>query len=381
MRGNLKLFKIFGIDVQLHISWWFVFALLTWSLAKGFFPLFYDGLNASQYWILGGASSLLLFISVLLHELSHSIVAMSRGIKVESITLFFFGGVAGITDENIKPRDEFLMAIAGPLFSFALAGLFYFVFVSVSNIFINAITFYLYQLNLILAIFNFVPAFPLDGGRAFRAILHAKTKDLKRSTKIASNGGKFFAWFLIIVGVFQIFNGLGGGLWLIFLGAFLHFIANVSYEQVVVREKLSKWKVKDLMTTDLHQVKAEQRFSDFLKTHKKDLQKYYLVTRGQRSAKKIVGILSLAKIESIGPGMQRKVKISQIMFPIKKLKTVSPDVNAYQGFKQMMSEKGAGIPVKELGKNGKVLGVLEQEKLMQALMWHNRFGVEFSKQE
>src|SRR3989344_5217711 len=166
MRGTTKLFRIFGIDVQLHFSWWLIFIFLSWSLSASFFPSYFPDQQTSTYWIMGVLSALLLFASVLLHELSHSLVAKAKKIKVESITLFFFGGVASIDDEDLKPSTEFLMAVAGPLFSLFLFGVFYLVYALNGNTFWTAISFYLYQLNLILAIFNLVPGYPLDGGRA-----------------------------------------------------------------------------------------------------------------------------------------------------------------------------------------------------------------------
>src|SRR3989338_1988486 len=139
MRGATKLFRIFGIDVQLHFSWWFVFALLAWSLSSSFFPQYFPGLENQAYWIMGIISVILLFVSVLLHELSHSLVAKAKKVKVESITLFFFGGVASIDDEDLKPSTEFLMAIAGPLFSLLLFWVFYLIYFLNGNLFWTAI--------------------------------------------------------------------------------------------------------------------------------------------------------------------------------------------------------------------------------------------------
>src|SRR3990167_1069198 len=222
MRGTTRLFRLFGIDVQLHFSWWFVFALLAWILSSSFFPQYFPDLENKTYWAMGIISVLLLFVSVLLHELSHSLVAKAKKIKVESITLFFFGGVASIDDEDLKPSTEFLMSIAGPLFSLFLSVIFYLIYSLNGNIFWTAITFYLYQLNLILAIFNLVPGYPLDGGRAFRAILHAYYRDIKKATRIAVLGGRAFAVFLILFGIISITGG-SGGLWFILLGGFLYY--------------------------------------------------------------------------------------------------------------------------------------------------------------
>ncbi len=185
---------------------------MSWSLATSYFPQFYPGFTTNIYWSWGIVSALLLFVSVLLHEFSHSLVAISKKIKVESITLFFFGGVAGITKEDIKPSTEFFMAIAGPLFSFFLAGVFYLIALWDVYLLVTPVVSYLAQLNLILGIFNLIPGYPLDGGRAFRAILYGYYKDLRKATKIAASVGKFFAAVLIVLGFFSLFNGIGNGL-------------------------------------------------------------------------------------------------------------------------------------------------------------------------
>src|SRR3989344_6139528 len=172
MDRSTKIARLFGINIYLHYSWWIIFVLLAWSLATQYFPQFYPEFSPKTNWSIGILSALLLFVSVLLHELSHSLVARIYKIKVDSITLFFFGGVAGIDREDLKPRSEFFMAIAGPLFSFLLAGLFYLLYRLDGNSLLTAVSAYLYQLNLVLGLFNLVPGFPLDGGRAFRALLY-----------------------------------------------------------------------------------------------------------------------------------------------------------------------------------------------------------------
>ena len=267
MKGSIKLFSIFGIDVQLHFSWWFVFAFLTWSLSTSFFPHYFPGFDTQWYWVMGMVSVVLLFVSVLLHELSHSLVARYHQIKVENITLFFFGGVASINDEDMKPGSEFLMAIAGPLFSLVLAGFFFLIHKFNGNPFWTAITFYLYQLNFVLGLFNLVPGYPLDGGRAFRAVLYRYYKDLKKATRIAVLGGRFFALFLIFVGVMSMFSSSGGGLWFIFLGGFLYFIAGVSYEQVLLKDALNQIPIMGLLTKDYVTLEPSTRFSAFLEEY------------------------------------------------------------------------------------------------------------------
>jgi len=377
MKGNYKLFSIFGIDIKLHFSWFFVFALLTWSLSSGFFPHFYPDFTTTQYWIIGIIASVLLFVSVLLHELSHSLIAKTRNIKVESITLFFFGGVAGITKEDFKPKDEFWMAIAGPIFSLLLAGGFFLIFTFINNLYVNAITFYLYQLNLILAIFNLIPAYPLDGGRMFRAILYGYYKDLRKATKIAATGGKIFAWFLGVLGLAQLLTGSGGGLWLIFLGVFLHFIAGMSYEQVVYKEVLSKWKIKDLMEKDFEVFSGEQSLAKFLEKNIGSPASAFLVGK-KASKKEVLGLLDLKKITNIKVEVQQRIKLKQIILPLSRLPSFNPNDNAYHAFQAFAKSGHAILPVMESKRSKVVQGILKKDKLFQSLIWNLKYGADLN---
>jgi Zn-dependent protease/predicted transcriptional regulator len=366
MNNSLKIFRIFGIDVKLHFTWWFVFALIAWSLASTFFPHYFPDQTKVMYWSMGITASLLLFVSVLLHELSHSLVARAKNIKVESITLFFFGGVAGITKEDMKPSSEFLMAIAGPIFSLLLAGLFFIIWKVNGNVFWTAITYYLWQLNLILAIFNMVPAFPLDGGRALRAILHAYFKDLKKATRIAVVGGKLFAGFLFFMGIWGLISGIGTGLWFIFLGGFLYFIAGASYNQVIIKETLSAIKVKELMKKKVKVVDPNMKFSDFVKKYENSEDDVFVV-RGNGFS----GILNLEKIEKMSIKMQQMVKLKQIAMPFHQLKTLKKEDNAYTAFRKIV---GQGVELLPVMNKDKLSGLLTRKKLMHRLTWELKFG-------
>ena len=345
MRGGTKVMKIFGIDVKLHYSWWFIFILLSWSLSASFFPHFFPDYDTKTYWLMGVISSLLLFVSVLLHELSHSLVAKTKNIKVESITLFFFGGVAGISSEEMKPSSEFQMAIAGPLFSLVLAGIFYLIYINDGNSIVTAITFYLYQLNLILAVFNLVPGYPLDGGRAFRAILYAYYKDLKKATKIAAGFGRFFAGFLIVLGIFGMFTGTGGGLWFVLLGGFLYFIAGISYDQVVLKGILEKVKVEKIFDRNISTVSGEMNFLEFFKKYSNSVNTVYLV-----KGKNFTGIFDLELVQPIPLNLQKKLKLRNISIPLKKIESVNSNDNVYKAFEKLSKQKLNVIPVMRNGK-------------------------------
>jgi len=321
-----------------------------------------------MYWFMGITAALLLFVSVLLHELSHSMMARLRKIKVDSITLFFFGGVAGLKDEDMKPTNELLMALAGPFFSLFLAGVFYAIFVFNGNVVVSSIMFYLFQLNLILAIFNMVPGYPLDGGRAFRAILHAYYHDLKKATAIAVKGGKFFAVILILLGFFSIFTGTMNGLWFVFLGGFLWFIAGMSYEQVVIKETLSQIPIKAVMEKRYSKLTPTQSFAEVLKKYTKTGYDNFLVQKG----KNFLGIVDLKKINKMSMEMQKRIKVSQIMFPSSKVKTVSPDVDAYKVFRSMLEQD---LDILPLMSKDKVVGVVYKKALMHRLILELKYSL------
>lgn len=367
MHGATKLFRIFGIDVQLHFSWWFVFVLLAWNLSTFFFPQYFPGLENKTYWVMGIVSVVLLFVSVLLHELSHSLVAKAKKIKVESITLFFFGGVASIDDEDLKPSTEFLMAIAGPLFSLFLFGVFYLIYFLNGNPFWTAITFYLYQLNLVLALFNLVPGYPLDGGRAFRAILYAYYKDLKKATRIAALGGRSFAIFLVLFGIISITSGSGGGLWLVLLGGFLYFIAGISYEQVLVKDTLSKINVKKVMIKKYTVLEPAMRFSEFLKRYQDDDEEFYAVKNASFS-----GILDLKNITALPAKMQKMLSLKQLALPLSKIGTLRGSDSAYTAYRRLSEQNLELLPVME---KSNLLGFASKRKVMQKLVLALKFGV------
>ncbi len=368
MNGGLKLFRVAGIDIQLHLSWWFVVVFLSWSLATNYFPQQFAGYSTVMYWVMGISAAVLLFVSVLLHELSHSFVALWKKIEVKSITLFFFGGVAGIEKEEMKPQDEFVMAIAGPLFSLVLGGVCYVLFVYVVAGFWLPIFSYLYQLNITLAIFNLVPAFPLDGGRAFRALLFWRLGDLRRATKIAASCGKGFGIFLIVIGVFSLFSKMGGGLWFVFLGGFLYFIAGLSYEQVAVREMLVRVNVKEIMYSKCVVVESEMKFGDFLKKYKYYSEDFFVV-RG----KNFVGVVEVRQLQVIPEKMRDVMRMKQLAVSVDGIQGVCLTDTVYDAWKRMQVQQREVLPVyNSVGK--KVMGWVSQAGVMRCLQMQSKFG-------
>lgn len=285
---SLKLGKIFNIEIKIHITWLIIFIFLSYALATGYFPMKYDFTYSTNI-ILGIIASLLLFVSILFHELAHSFVAKQHRIKVKGINLFFFGGVANISVRKLKPETEFKMAIAGPLFSLIL-GIIFLLLARIPFILpVVAIFKYLGILNIIIAIFNMLPGYPLDGGRAFRAILLKFTHDRIKATSIASKAGKFIGYSLVFLGFFSLLNG-AGGLWLILIGFFITFLADMGYKQILIQEQISKHKVKDIMIK-IYETIPNKKIKDIAKV---------LMETGQRVVKiKGIGFVSFEDIIAI----------------------------------------------------------------------------------
>ena len=261
---SIPLFKIFGIQVNLDFSWFVIFFLISFTLAEYFYPHYYPNHSFLVYWLVGAVSAILLFASVLLHELAHSLVALRFGIPVKEIDLFIFGGVAMIEEEAPNPKIEFLIAVAGPICSFFLSFIFFIIvlFYPQDDLF-NGIVNYLMLVNFALAVFNLVPAFPLDGGRILRSIIWAK-KDLLTATKISSWTGTAFAYILMLFGILSLIQGsLISAVWYGLLGLFLRNASKMSYEQTKLSLILSKFRVEQFMHT-VKPVLPDETISEFM---------------------------------------------------------------------------------------------------------------------
>jgi Zn-dependent protease len=257
---SVRLFNLLGFEVKIDFSWIFIAVLVAWSLSTGVFPLHYKNLSAQTYWLMGILGVLGLFLSIILHELAHSLVARRSGMAMKGITLFIFGGIAEMGEEPPGPKAEFMMAIAGPIASVLLTLIFYGLSVLAqrggAGSPITGILSYLAFINGILALFNLVPAFPLDGGRILRSILWGIKKNLNWATRVSSRIGSGFGIFLIVMGVINVLWGnFLGGMWWALIGLFLHGAAKASYQRLVIRrtlegEPLSRFMKKDPVTVE-----------------------------------------------------------------------------------------------------------------------------------
>jgi Zn-dependent protease/CBS domain-containing protein len=250
-----RLFRLFGLPISLDLSWFLILILVTWSLAMFWFAPKLPGMEPWVWWVLGVAGAVAFFICIVLHELGHALVARTVGIPIRGITLFLFGGVAEMGAEPTSAADEFLMAIAGPLVSFVLAVvfavLFYIGWVSHWPKWLVVFFITLAAINGMVLLFNLIPAFPLDGGRVFRALLWAATGKLRRATRWASAVGQGFAWLLIAAGVWQFMaRDFFGGIWWCLIGLFLNSAARNSYQQVIVQEVLRGEPVRRFMNPE-----------------------------------------------------------------------------------------------------------------------------------
>jgi Zn-dependent protease/CBS domain-containing protein len=314
--GGITLFRVAGIRISLDISWFIIFALVLIALSAGYFPRNFPGQEPQTYWIAGFVTTLLFFASVLIHELSHSLVAIRAGLEIPEITLFIFGGVSRLSQEPKDPVTELRIALVGPLSSFVLAAVFW-VLKTILRGFepslIVAVLGYLAWINLALGVFNLIPGFPLDGGRVFRAIWWWKTGSLTRATKIASDIGKGFAVALMVLGGLQIFGGaLISGLWLVFIGMFLRGMSVRGYEEVVIRQALEGVHVEEVMVRDVVSVPPNLTVAALVHDYilKYAYRGFPVVENGR-----VLGVVSIAAVKDVPPEEQPSTRVEEIMVP------------------------------------------------------------------
>jgi Zn-dependent protease/CBS domain-containing protein len=314
--GGITLFRVAGIRISLDISWFIIFALVLIALSAGYFPRNFPGQEPQTYWIAGFVTTLLFFASVLIHELSHSLVAIRAGLEIPEITLFIFGGVSRLSQEPKDPVTELRIALVGPLSSFVLAAVFWVLKTMLRGFepsLIVAVLGYLAWINLALGVFNLIPGFPLDGGRVFRAIWWWKTGSLTRATKIASDIGKGFAVALMVLGGLQIFGGaLISGLWLVFIGMFLRGMSVRGYEEVVIRQALEGVHVEEVMVRDVVSVPPNLTVAALVHDYilKYAYRGFPVVENGR-----VLGVVSIAAVKDVPPEEQPSTRVEEIMVP------------------------------------------------------------------
>ncbi|MFY9814483.1 MAG: site-2 protease family protein [Dehalococcoidales bacterium] len=378
MRGSWRVGRIAGIEVGIHYTWLLALFIFTWLLGQGFSTT-YPGWYTYFYWIAGFLATFTLFLSVLIHELAHSLVARSRGLAVSSITLFILGGVSNLAQEPENPGVEFYMAIVGPLTSLALGFIFWVIWYFITktwvlpvfsvNIPANkqslglAITGFLAYTNIALAIFNLLPGFPLDGGRVFRSILWRATGNLYRATNIASVIGRVFGWGFIALGVvLAIFTQFGflNGLWFVFLGWFLNSAADNSSLEVTLKEHLSGVPVEQIMEKDIESVRPDTTIDYLVQTIFVQKRKRAVpVAEGDN----LVGVVTISDIKALPQERWTLTPVLQVMHR-EPIHTVKPEDDLNTAMKLMAQYDLNQIPVLN---QGKLVGMLTRADVINYL--------------
>ena len=370
MEGSFRLGRVAGIDIRVHVTWLLAFGLVTWSLAYSVFPSNYPRWPQTTYWVVGAVAALLLFGCVLLHELSHAVVARTRGMPVAGITLFIFGGVTSIQGEADEPGDEFWMAFVGPLTSFALAGLAWVLLRATGGgrTPSAAVLSYLAYVNLALGVFNLIPGFPLDGGRVLRSALWALLRDLRRATRIASRVGQGIAYLFILGGIVLVFQSEWlNGIWLAFIGWFLLNAAEASYRQAAAPPPPPQ-SVGAAMRTPPVVVPAGLSVAELVARH--------LLAEGLRAAMvedagQIVGLISVTDVQRVPPELWATTPLRVVMTPAANLAVVGPENSLQEALARLAERNVSQLPVV---RNGAIVGMLSRADVMHFLQRYHGLG-------
>ena len=367
LRGGIPIGKLFGIAIRLNYSWFIIFVLVTWALTTSYFPNW--GLATSI--LAGVVTSLLFFGSILAHELMHSLVAQASGIPVKSITLFIFGGVSLISEEPKEPKVELRIALAGPLTSFVLGGIFWAIWFALPDTaeLVTVVAFWLGWINILLAVFNLIPGFPLDGGRVLRAILWWRSRDLLRATKIATNIGRGIGFLFIFGGIWLIFSGfLFNGLWFVFIGWFLGNAAAGSYRQLALQQVLQGHLTSEIMTRDCLMVPSDTTILKLVNDYIFPSGRHCLVVADSR----VLGLVSLQNVKVVPRNQWASYTVKEVMTPYEKLKWVSPNEDLASVLK-ILTEQGINqLPVVE---DGDIVGIVTRDNLLSVFNVHDKLGI------
>ncbi|MBN2098639.1 MAG: site-2 protease family protein [Dehalococcoidia bacterium] len=372
--GGIPIGRFFGIEVKLHWSWFFILFLITWLLATGYFPSIeeYEDWSAATCWVLGLVTSILFFASVLAHELAHSLVAKAGGLKVSAITLFFFGGVSQLSDEPKSPGNEFLMAMAGPGTTLVIAGACWGIFFATQHPVspVTGIAFWLAAMNTLLAVFNLIPGFPLDGGRVLRSIIWWRSHNLLRSTRIASIIGRGFGYLFIFGGIALIFTDYwSNGLWLLFLGWLLENAAAGSYRQMALRDIFRGHKVSEVMTQDCEVVPSTTTVEQLVNDH--------ILVSGRRCYSVVdygraLGLVTANDVRAVERKLWPVKTVRDIMTPIDKMRQVRPDDDLSTVMYLLMEQGVNQVPVLQ---DNNIIGMVWRDSLLVFVHVRSELGM------
>lgn len=368
MRAQIKLGRVMGVTIGLHYSWLMIALLLTLSLA-GHFGVHNPDWDRSTMWATAILTALFFFAAIVVHELSHAVVAKAGGLPVRSITLFALGGVAEIEREPANASTEFWMGIIGPITSFLIGLICLGIAVALGwnpaafpTTPLLAMLVWLGYINIMLALFNMIPGFPMDGGRILRAIIWWVTADAKRATKIAATVGQVIAFGLIVIGIVRFFGGAGiGGLWIAFLGWFLLDAARGSHAQLMINAALDGIRVADVMSHDYLAVDSHSNLRTFVDEQLlRTGRRCFLVTKDGR----IEGLITAREVSNIERGRWPYTTVADVMRPLDQLKTVTPQTSVSDALEIMAREDLSQLPVVV---NGDLAGLISRAHVLQLI--------------
>lgn len=379
LRGEIRLFRALGVSVYLDYSWFIFFFLVVWTFGRFYFRSRTEYFSPTMAWILGVSAAILLFASVIFHEMSHALVSNRLGFPIRRITLFIFGGVAHMHSEPDNPRTEFEVAAAGPIASIVLWFLFdRAAFVSTTAGFIEGSSLFgaVAQLNLVLALFNLVPGFPLDGGRLLRSTVWWKTRNLKKATSWAARGGETFGYLLMLAGIAAIFMDPGrgwlNGVWYILIGIFVRNAAEQSYQHVLIEEVLEGIRVSEIMGTQVLAVSAGEplaRLVDEKFMHFKFTAYPVLTDDG-----KVSGIVELGDVSAVARPERLEKTVIDVMKRIPRARLSHPTTRASTALKHMISLGLDHLPV--VDEEGKLVGLVTRNDIMNMFQIRSDLGEE-----
>ena len=376
--------RALGIPIRVHASWFLVFLLVTWSLSTGYLPDNLPGLSPERYWAMGAVTAVLLFFSVLLHELGHSYVALHYRIPIEQITLFIFGGVAHMRREAPSPKAEFLIAVAGPVVSLAIGGT-CFLFVILAESLqqqqglqgVTMLGALLGIVNVQLGLFNMIPGFPLDGGRVLRAGLWAWGKDFYRATKQAAVVGLTFGAILGFVGLVIAYRAASGDLpasmmsnggWIVFIGMFLFAAAQASRRQAVVRQSLATIPIRNLMVTTVVSIPAQCTVDEAVNRY---FQAYGYGGFPVLADGRLVGMVTVSEVQAVASALWAWRRVDQVMRPVSESLVIAPEAPVIHAMERMARGGWDRLVVIQ---DGEVVGLVTQSAIVHFLRLRSSSG-------
>jgi len=379
---GIRIGRILGIPIFLDLSWILVFGLITFFQSQ-FFAAQHPRWSGTQHWTLGLATSVLFFSSVVFHELAHSVVAQHYKIKVLSITLFLFGGMARIAREPSQAIQEFNIAIAGPLASAFLAGVFYGMTLLFPNSeMLGAVATQLALTNGLLAVFNLLPGFPLDGGRVFRAMVWGATRDFAKATRVAATSGRLIAFIMIGMGIFSVFGGsLGvvldqyvgrfGGIWLAFIGWFLLNAAQASVAQVTIQETLAGLCASDVMNQEVPIIPANMSLEEYSGEVLRTGRRVHLVTMDDR----LVGLMNVGALSHVPREEWNVNSVQAVMVPREKILWAAPEEPLQRLLERLIAADVNQMPVvTQVEEGAHIVGMVTREAILRVIQTRSELG-------